>query len=60
VIVALQERLERLIRGERRTDLIEAQRQISERCRSLPDLDRRSPDETLGCGSDGSFEQRDR
>jgi antitoxin VapB len=60
VIVALQERLERLTGRRRGPDLAEALLRISERCRSLPHLDARSPDEVLGYGPDGSFEHGDR
>jgi antitoxin VapB len=55
VIVALQERLERLSGQRRVPDLAEALLQIAERCASLPDLDPRSPDEILGYGSAGAF-----
>lgn len=47
IIHSLEERLERL-RGKRKSTSIEEEIiQISERCRALPDLDDRSPDEIL-------------
>ena len=56
VIVALQERLERL-RGRRRApDVAQALREISRRSRALPDVDTRAADEVLGYGEDGTFE----
>ncbi|MBI4859054.1 MAG: type II toxin-antitoxin system VapB family antitoxin [Candidatus Riflebacteria bacterium] len=48
VIHALEERLER-IRGKRTSpDLVQDILEISKRCASLPNLDKRSPDEILG------------
>lgn len=60
VIVTLQERLERLTGRRRGPDLAQALLRIPERCRSLPDLDPRSPDEILGYDPEGSFEHGDR
>lgn len=50
---ALEERLERLRGRAAATDLREELSKISERCRSIPDLDARSADEILGYGSEG-------
>ena len=48
IIHALEERLARL-RGRRIvTDIAQELREISERCRALPDFDDRRPDEILG------------
>ncbi len=48
IIHALEERLERL-RGRRTTtDTAQEIMKISKRCRALPDLDKRSPEEILG------------
>lgn len=53
VVEALAERLERL-RGRRTpVDLCQEILAISARCRALPDLDRRSPDEILGYDAHG-------
>lgn len=53
VVEALAERLERL-RGRRvPADLYQDILDISARCRALPDLDRRSPDEILGYDEHG-------
>lgn len=53
IVHSLEERLERL-RGRRTTvDLFEEIMNISERCRSLPDKDMRSPEEILGYNSSG-------
>jgi hypothetical protein len=59
VIVALQERLERLSGQRRAPDLEEALFRIAERCARLPDLDPRPPDEILDYGPDGAFHDRD-
>lgn len=48
VIHALEERLER-VRGSRRSpELKETILEISRRCATLPDLDKRSPNQILG------------
>ncbi len=57
VIVALQERLERLTGRRRGPNLAESLMHISSRCSQLPDLDSRSPDEILGYGEAGTFEE---
>ena len=55
IIHALEERLERL-KGRRSVpDLTEAVMAISQRCRSLPDLDTRSAEEILGYDEKGVF-----
>jgi antitoxin VapB len=55
VLVALQERLQR-IRGRRRaSSLGEVLREISRRCSALPDLDTRPADAILGYDEDGTF-----
>lgn len=52
-ITALEERLQRL-RGRRLApDIAQEIRNISDRCKLLPDLDKRSPDEILGYEEDG-------
>jgi len=57
IIVALQERLERL-RGRRRAvSLDQALREISKRCAELPDHDTRSADEILQYSDNGTFEE---
>jgi antitoxin VapB len=56
IVHALEERLERL-RGRRTTvNLFKAIMMISERCRSFPDKDARSPDEILGYNPSGAPE----
>ena len=56
IIHALEERLERL-RGRRSTaNIVEEIMTISQRCRSLPDKDHRSPEEILGYNQSGIFE----
>lgn len=58
IIRALEERLERL-RGQRvAPDVAWEIMRVSERCRALPDLDRRSADEILEYGPDGTFDSR--
>jgi antitoxin VapB len=55
VLVALQERLQRL-RGRRRaSSLGEVLREISLRCGALPDVDTRAADDILGYDEDGTF-----
>jgi len=54
VIRALEERLERL-RGRRTsTDTATEIMEIARRCRSLPDIDPRSPEAILGYDSNGA------
>ena len=53
VIVALEERLQRLTGRRTAPDLVEEILALSRRCRVLPDLDPRSADEILGYGSAG-------
>ncbi len=48
VIHALAARLDKLREKERVTITLDAIMRIAERCKNLPDLDRRSPDEILG------------
>ncbi|MEA1934170.1 MAG: type II toxin-antitoxin system VapB family antitoxin [Thermodesulfobacteriota bacterium] len=56
IIHALEERLERL-RGRRTAaDTTQEIMAVSQRCSSLPDLDRRSPEEILGYNQSGIFE----
>ncbi len=55
VIVALEERLERLTGTRRGPDLERALLAISRRCTALPDVDPRSPDEILGYDAIGTF-----
>ena len=56
IIHALEERLERL-RGRRTVaDTTQEIMAVSQRCNSLPDLDRRSPEEILGYNQSGIFE----
>lgn len=53
IISALEDRLERL-RGRRsHTNTVDEILKISKRCRSLPDLDNRSPDDILGYNRSG-------
>ena len=55
IVRALEERLERL-RGRRAApDVAREIIRVAERCRALPDLDRRSADEILGYGPGGTF-----
>ena len=57
VIVALEERLERLTGARRVPDLEKAIMEISRRCSVLPDLDSRTPDQILGYNKRGTFEE---
>ncbi len=57
IIVALQERLERLKGRRRAASLDEAIREISMRCSQLPDRDTRSTNEILGYSDNGTFEE---
>jgi len=55
VIVALEEKLERL-RGQRTSpDTLKVIMEISQRCARLDDLDQRAPDEILGYDDRGGF-----
>ncbi len=55
IIHALEERLERL-RGRRiSSNTFQEIMNISNRCRSLPDVDSRTPDEILGYNKNGTF-----
>jgi antitoxin VapB len=52
-ITALEERLQRL-RGRRMApDIAQEIKSIAQRCRKLPDLDQRLPDQILGYEEDG-------
>lgn len=55
VIRALEERLVRLQGRRRSPDLADTLRDIARRCRALPDVDTRTPDEILGYDDDGTF-----
>lgn len=55
VIVALEERLERLEGRKRAPDLYEEIMLIAHRCQSQPDIDSRSADEIIGYDEYGSF-----
>ena len=56
IIHALEERLERL-RGRRTTtNIVHEIMAISQRCSSLPDVDKRSPEEILSYNQSGVFE----
>lgn len=57
IIVALQERLERLKGRRRSINLDETLREISQRCAELPDSDTRSADEILQYSDNGTFEE---
>jgi antitoxin VapB len=48
VTVAVRERLEALQRKHRRQEVVRSVRDVQDFVRSLPDLDRRSPEEILG------------
>ncbi len=50
---SLEERLNRLKGRKTTIDLKQEIMLISERCKSLPDIDPRTPDEILGYGQDG-------
>ena len=52
---ALEERLERLKGTRITTDLVKEIMRISNRCSSLPNKDKRSPEEILGYNQDGIF-----
>jgi antitoxin VapB len=55
VIHALEERLERLEGRRMGTDLVDEIMQVAKRCSSLPDVDRRSPNDILGYNEIGTF-----
>ncbi len=55
VIRALEERLQRLKGRRRPADLVEEILRISRRCSSLPDMDKRSPEEILGYDEVGAL-----
>jgi antitoxin VapB len=55
IVHALEEKLERHQGRRAAPDLVERLLEISHRCRSLPDLDTRSPDEILGYDERGVF-----
>ncbi|HEX5099522.1 MAG TPA: type II toxin-antitoxin system VapB family antitoxin [Polyangiaceae bacterium] len=57
VIVALEERLERLSGRRRGPDLATSLKRIAERCQALPDRSKVSPDEILGYDAHGTFEE---
>ncbi len=58
IIKALEERFERLTGRSTIPDVASEIMRVSERCASLPDIDKRSADEILGYGADGTFEDR--
>ncbi len=53
IIKALEDRLERLRGRNNPTNTVDEIIKISKRCSSLPDLDKRSPEEILGYNEDG-------
>jgi antitoxin VapB len=53
IINALQDRLERLRGRSEHTDIKKDIMDISRRCSSIPDIDKRDPDEILGYNSNG-------
>lgn len=56
IIHALEERLER-VRGRRMmSDIAQEIMAISERCKALPEIDKRSADEILGYSREGTFD----
>lgn len=55
VIRSLEERLERLRGRKNIKDTFERMMEISERCRSLPDIDSRTPEEILSYNEIGTF-----
>ena len=54
ILTALEDRLERLRGRNNHTDTVDEILKISARCSSLPDLDKRSPDEILGYDENGA------
>lgn len=53
IITALEDRLERLRGRNTHTSTVDEIIKISKRCSSLPDLDKRSPEEILGYNKNG-------
>jgi antitoxin VapB len=53
IINALQDQLERLRRRTAHVDIEKEIMNISRRCSSIPDIDKRDPDEILGYNSNG-------
>ena len=58
IVRALEERLARLRGSRTAPDVAHEIMRVSERCRVLPDLDTRAPDEILGYGPHGTFDAR--
>ena len=56
IIHALQERLERLKGRRTVTDLKSKILKISKRCRALPDIDPRTPEDILGYNQNGGLD----
>jgi len=56
IIHALEERLERLSGRHITVDIVQEIMTISQRCSSLPDIDRRSPEEILDYNQSGIIE----
>jgi antitoxin VapB len=56
IIHALEERLERLSGRHITVDIVQEIMTISQRCSSLPDIDRRLPEEILGYNQSGIIE----
>jgi antitoxin VapB len=56
VIVALEERLERITGRRSGPDLVASILEISRRCATLPDMDTRPADEILGYDDRGTFD----
>lgn len=56
IMHALEERLERLTGRRITTDIVQEIMTISQRCSSLPDKDKRSPEEILGYNQSGIIE----
>ena len=52
---ALREKRQRLERTRRSEDIFETIMEISNRCSTLPDIDKRNPDEILGYDEGGTF-----
>lgn len=56
IINALEERLERLSGRRNTADMVMEIMAVSRRCSSLPDIDKRSPEEILGYNQSGITE----
>ena len=56
IMHALEERLERLTGRRITTDIVQEIMAISQRCSSLPDKDKRLPEEILGYNQSGIIE----